>query len=96
MEMLFTIVVNMRMPMGMLEIGNFLIGDDYDFARNTFRSLRGNIGEADAILRIDLVKRLDRNEIEVLASKGCTLNEYVWNSRLIARDVFRFFAMERP
>ena len=79
----------------MLEIGNFFISDDIDFAWGTFNSLLGKEYNAEtSILRIDLAKKTS-DRTEYLRSIGCTLDEYVENCRIITRDAFKFFSLER-
>jgi len=97
MEERFDIIVNMKTPHGIVEIGNFFIGDESDFAVDTFRTLSGEDNQTDTVLRLDLVKRgIDQTVHEIVGTKGCTLDQYVKNCKIIARDVFKFLALERP
>jgi len=51
----------------MLEIGNFLLGDNEEFALTTFDSLNGYIYEEQGVLRVDLVKKRGQAPVQCLA-----------------------------
>ena len=94
MEAQFNIVVNMKTPKGLLEMGNFFVGNAPDFALNTFRILSGS-NQTDTMLRMDLVKKEVTETLgEIIETKGCTLDQFTRNCKIIARDVFKFFTLE--
>jgi hypothetical protein len=94
-EGLYNIVINIRVPGGMIEVGNFFIGNDPELATETFNELKGNGNiQGSGMLRIDLVKRNTSPPHECLQSISCTLDEYVANCRIITRNAFKFFTME--
>lgn len=95
MEIQYNIIINIKTPEGMLEIGDFLIGDDEDFAHTTFGSLNGYSYDEQGVLRIDLVKKRGRAPAQYLESISCTLDEYVENCRIITRNAFKYFTLER-
>jgi hypothetical protein len=80
----------------MMEIGNFLIGDEQDMALATFYSLNGyNDTDEKSVLRIELVKKARETPAQYLSGISCTLDQYVENCRIIARDAFKYFTLER-
>lgn len=96
MDTVYNIAISIRMPQGMMEIGTFFIGPDSDFANSVFDSLEGDLTSTDdALIRIDL-ERKDKDTLPVLLkSTRCTLNQYAENCKIIIRDVFKFFALEK-
>lgn len=80
----------------MMEIGNFYIGDDHEFALTTFDSLLGEpeVNEHSK-LRIDLTRKVGEDKDESIKSISCILDQYVENCRIITRDAFKFFTLER-
>jgi hypothetical protein len=96
MDTRYDIVISIRTPNGMMEIGNFFIGDDMDFSLSTFNSLSGyNDTDEKSILRIELVKKVEDTPVQYLANISCTLDQYLENCRIITRDAFKFFTLER-
>lgn len=96
MEELFNIVISIKTLAGMQEIGNFFIGDDEKMALATFYSLNGfDDTDKKSVLCIDLVKKRREKQTECLASISCTLDQYMENCRIIARDAFKYFTLER-
>ena len=91
----YNIIVNIKTAAGILEVGNFLIGDDDEFARATFSSLKGNNNINDGgILRMDLIETKNQALPLLLESITCSLDQYLENCRIVTRDVFKFFTME--
>ncbi len=80
----------------MQEIGIFFLRTDDEFAHNIFDSLKGNPASGDdALIRIDLEKKADGILPVRLKSISCTLNQYADNSRVITRDIFKYFTLEK-
>ncbi len=96
MDTVYNIVVSIRTMQGMMETGTFYLGTDNDFAHGVFDSLQGDLtADDDVLIRIDLEKK-DRNTLPVRLKRiSCTLNQYADNCKIITRDVFKFFALER-
>jgi len=96
MDTVYNIVVSIRTIQGMMETGNFYLGADKDFAHSVFDSLLGDpTADDDVLIRIDLEKK-ERNKLPVRLKRiSCTLNQYAQNSKIITRDVFKFFALEQ-
>lgn len=94
MDTVYKITVNIKALTGMLEIGNFLLGDNYDQALTTFNSLQGNINVDKSALRLDLIRQ-DKDTLPILLkSISCTLTMYTENCKIIVRDSFKFFVLE--
>ena len=80
----------------MQEIGNFFLGADADFARSVFDNLEGDLtSKEDALIRIDLEEKEEGILPVRLKSIRCTLNQYAENCKIITRDVFKFFILEK-
>ena len=92
----YNIVISIKTREGIMEIGNFFIGDDEEAALTTFYSLNGyNDADNKSILHINLIKSLSDTAAQYIASISCTLDQYVENCRIITRDAFKYFTMER-
>ncbi len=80
----------------MMEIGSFFLGTDPEFALITFDDLSGDdhVTE-DTIIRIDLIKKEDNFLPITLKCLGCTLSQYAENCKTIARNLFKYFALEK-
>lgn len=94
MEGQYNIVINIKTTHGMMEIGNFFIGDDREFAIETFNQLKGSDNKDWSVLWIDLIKENKWPPHDCLKSLVCTLDEYVENCRIITRNAFKFFTIE--
>ena len=91
----YDFIINIRVPGGMIEIGNFFIGNDLNLASDTFSELRGDHTiKGKDVLRIDLIKKNSVPPHDCLKSISCSLDEYVENCRIITRNAFKFFTME--
>lgn len=96
MDTTYNIVISIRTLHGMLEIGTFFLGTDVDFAQRVFDGLQGaSILEDDALIRIDLEKKESDILPARLVSISCTLDEYAENCKVITRDIFKFFTLEK-
>jgi hypothetical protein len=96
MGTIYTIVISIRTLQGMQEIGTFFLSADADFAYSVFYSLKGDlISKEDALIRIDLEKKEDGILPVRLKSISCTLNQYAENCKIITRDIFKFFTLEK-
>ena len=96
MATLYTITVSIRALQGMRKIGIFFLGTDTDFAHAVFDSLNGNLAlNEDALIRIDLENKKEDGTPVRLKSISCTLNQYAENCKIITRDVFKYFTLEK-
>lgn len=96
MNTVYTIIVSIRTLHGMQEIGTFFLGPDVDFADSVFECLTGDVTlEDDALIRIDLEAKEDGILPVRLKSISCTLNQYAENCKIITRDIFKFFTLEK-
>ena len=96
MENAYSIVISIRTLQGMMEVGNFHLGTDEDFAHSVFDNLQGDLtADDDVMIRVDLEKKA-KNMLPVRLKRiSCTLNQYAQNCKIITRDVFKFFALEQ-
>lgn len=94
METSYEIAVNVKAPVGWHSFGYFQVGYDKEKAVATFESLEGISGDHDAALRLELFEHVPGDESFLIAQKGCTLDEFAVNTRIIARDVFKYFNLE--
>jgi hypothetical protein len=96
MDSTYNIAISIKSPEGLLEIGSFLLGTNTDFAYSTFNNLKGNVAISnDTIIRIDLIKKEEGSLPILLKTIGCTLNQYAENCKIIIRDLFTFFTLEK-
>ena len=79
----------------MLEIGNFLLGDDRTLALATFESLKETKGMNPGVaIRLDLIRKEDDALPEDIGRITCTLDQYSENCKTIMRDAFKFNALK--
>jgi len=96
MDTIYTIVISIRTLQGMQEIGTFFLGAQVDFALGVFGNLKGAlISEEDALIRIDLEMKEEGILPVRLKSISCTLNQYAENCKIITRDIFKHFTLEK-
>jgi len=90
----FGIVVDMKVCDGYIEYCRFFMDVGKDAAQDTFEQLLGLYDQGrDLPLRISLV-RLNELPYEILQVKYCRLDELAWNSRVITREIFKFYNLE--
>ena len=90
----YEIAVSVKVPGGWHSFGCFQVGYDKDKAAATFDSLESTSEGHDAALRRELFEYEQGAECPLIAQKGCTLDEFAVNTRIIARDVFKYFNLE--
>jgi len=96
MNPVYEIIVKMRTPDGFIDVVFFSLGTNPDLALSTFNSLRGDPNDNhDAIIRLCLVEKSEKTAPKQLKSIGCILNAFAENSKIIARDVFKFNNLEK-
>jgi hypothetical protein len=94
-ESAFHIILNVKTGGDFETIGKFFIGGDRKFATSVFEQLKGK-REVDehAILTLDLVE--SKNELPLnLNMISCTLDELAENCRIVARETFKQFNLEK-
>ena len=95
LETNYHIVVEMKALTGMREIGSFLISTDREFAFDTFNSLKGKTGFTETqILRLTLLETQGDAKLTI-ERIGCNLDELADNCKVIIRDAFKFFNLEK-
>ena len=95
MKTRFYIIVEMKVPDGIVDYGRFYIGDEPEFAHDLFDRLDGHLDpELQFMLHIHLVeKSADASLLK--KSKGCSLESFTENCRLITRETFKFLNLEK-
>lgn len=92
----YEIVVKIRTPIGLIDVGSYLLGKDLEFALSAFDNLKGESNDNhDAIIRLFLIEKNEKASPKQLKSIGCILDEFAENSKFIARDVFKFLSLEK-
>ena len=92
----YEITIKIRTPDGVTDIGSFSLGTDLDFALSTFSNLKGKNNDSDnAVICLCLVEKSEKASPRQLNSIGCILNEYAENTKIIARDIFKFLSLEK-
>ena len=94
METTYLIVINMKVPQGMLELGRFYMGKDKVQALETFHRLSGQYqAEKPGVLIVDLIEKHQGVDV-VLDQLSCTLEQFTENCRIITVDAFKYFSLE--
>ena len=89
MKTLFYILLSLKTPEGFEAYGQYLFGDEWQAAYGLFGQLKGSDKIPDqAVFHIDLMETIDDLPVKI-KTISCTLDELGWNSRLIAREIFR-------
>lgn len=90
----FYIKVNIRKGRSYECFAQFFLGDNKKFARTVFEKLQGSkkVGE-DNILLMDLVETMDGLPVN-MDMISCKLEELAENSKIITREVFKFYNMK--
>jgi hypothetical protein len=92
----YTTVISIRSLQGMQEIGTFFLGTEADFANSVFDSLKGDLtSKNDVLIRVDLEKKEEGILPVRMKSISCTLNQYAENCKIITRDIFKYFTLEK-
>ncbi|WP_234645316.1 hypothetical protein [Dyadobacter sp. CY356] len=80
---------------GIREIGRFLVSTDKEFAFETFNSLKGKTTlPENQVLRLSLLETTGLSGI-IIGIIGCNLDELSENCKIITRDAFKFFNLEK-
>ncbi|WP_159466750.1 hypothetical protein [Dyadobacter sp. 3J3] len=95
METFYQIVVEMKALHGRREIGRFLISTDREFAFKTFNNLKGKTNVLQSqILLLNLLE-IHRGSELIIESVACNLEELAENCKIITKDAFKFFNLEK-
>ncbi len=96
METTYYIIVDIATAQGLTEVGSFQLGSDLDFAATTFDNLKGVPGDADnSIIRMSLIEIGTDSIPKTLKSIGCILNQCAENCKIIVRDVFKLYSLQK-
>lgn len=92
----YEITIKIRTPVGLTDVGSFSLGTNMEFALSTFDGLKGESNDIhDAAIRLCLVEKSGKTSLRELKNIGCILNEFAANSKIIVRDVFKFYNLEQ-
>lgn len=87
MKTQFYILLSLKTPQGFVNYGQYFFGDDREAAYELFDRLQGG-QNLSAPLHIDLMETV--NELPVMIRTiCCSLDELGYNTKLIAREIFR-------
>jgi len=90
----FYILLSLKTPGGFETYGQYLFGDEWQGAYDLFGQLKGSDQVPDhAIFHIDLMETIAGLPVKI-KTISCTLDELGWNTRLIAREIFRLKDLE--
>jgi|GEM_PF-98879 len=95
METTFYIVLNIRTVAGFESFAKFFIGNKRDFAYGLFKELKGSPDDSDDyVLQLDLMETKENLPLN-LQMIGCTLDQLAENCKIIAKETFKFFALQQ-
>jgi hypothetical protein len=92
MKTQFYILLSLKTAKSFTNYGQYFFGDEREAAYDLFNSLKGS-QEINLPLHIDLIETVDDLPVKI-KSIGCTLEELGYNSKLIAREIFRLKNLE--
>ena len=94
MKTQFYILLSLKTPTGFVNYGQYFFGNDREAAHHLFAELKGSKFLSDAAaLHIDLMETVDELPVKI-KTICCTLDELGYNSKLIAREIFRLKNLE--
>ena len=95
MKTRFYIIVEMKVSDGIVDYGRFYIGDELEFANDLYDRLDAHLDpESQFMLHINLIEKSNGTSV-LKQSKGCSLESFTENCRLITRETFRFLNLEK-
>lgn len=95
MDSHFYIMLNVKTIAGLERYGKFFLGDDQQVAYHLFEQLKGDreVNEKN-ILYIELMETQNNGLPVNLKLLSCTLDELMFNCRLITKEVFKFYNLK--
>ena len=86
----YIVVISFKAPHGLSDIGTFQLGEDVDFAFDTFNNFKGDADvSGNPIILTELIKR-EGNLLPIpLKSISCTLEQCADNCKVLVRDLFK-------
>ncbi len=92
---MYYIVVHIKTPKGMIEIGRYHLGADQSFALQTFQDLQGEEDKQGLLcIRLDLIYEPTHTLPVCVKNIGCSLQKYTHNCAVLTREIFRHFTFE--
>lgn len=89
METQFYLLLSIKTPKGFVNYGQYFLGDHRETAEKLFNELQGTGSPPDStVLHVDLMETILELPVKI-KTIGCTLDELCYNSKLIAREMFR-------
>jgi hypothetical protein len=94
METQFYILLSLKTTEGFADYGQYFFGNDREAAYDLFGQLKGDPDiRNSSLLHIDLMETVDELPVKI-KTICCTLDELAYNSKLIAREIFRLKNLE--
>ncbi len=93
MDRVFYVHVMLKTPAGWTPYGQFFVGDEPEVALTLFNRLQGRPQEG-GLLRLDLMESRDPAGVRI-KRLYCTLDELSENCRIITKEVFKRFTLEK-
>lgn len=94
MQSQFYIILSLKTPAGFIDYGQYFFGDDRQAADELFDQLQGgHTITGQALLHIDLMETVNELPLKI-KTIACTLDELAYNTKLIAREIFRLKNLE--
>lgn len=92
METTLYILFSIKTPHGYENYGQYFLGNDREGVNLLFEQLNGQSLD-NSLLHMDLMETIDELPVRI-KSIGCTLEDFAYNHRIIARDIFRRYNLD--
>ena len=94
MDSRYYILLSLKTLIGFDTYGEYFLGDDHQTADDLFNQLKGSREiTTNALLHMDLMETTDVLPLKI-KTISCTLDELAYNTKLIAREVFKLKNLE--
>ena len=94
MDSRYYILLSIKTLTGFDTYGEYYLGNDHHIADDLFSQLKGNRTiTTNALLHLDLMETTNGLPLKI-KTISCTLDELAYNTKLIAREVFKLKNLE--
>ena len=93
MDSRYYILLSLKTLTGFDTYGEYFLGDDHQTADDLFKQLKGSREIRNALLHMDLMETTGGLPLKI-KTISCTLDELAYNTKLIAREVFKLKNLE--
>ncbi|HEX6181401.1 MAG TPA: hypothetical protein VFZ47_09150 [Chitinophagaceae bacterium] len=90
----FYIVLNVKTSSGPESFGRFFIGNNRERAYEVFKQMQGTEVDEKNVLYLDFMETVDGLPVN-LTMITCTLNQLAENCKILTKEVFKLFNLER-